>query len=67
MPYKPTEFRSIAVKLYYIKKSKEKEIEVYITLALAKTKLIVLISHRTIQDIEKSIIQDLEAFITKKE
>jgi len=27
----------------------------------------VLILYRTIQDIEESIIQDLEAFITKKE
>jgi hypothetical protein len=48
MPYRPTEFRSIAVKLYYIKKSKEKEIKVYITLALAKTRLMVLIPHHTI-------------------
>jgi hypothetical protein len=67
MPYRPTEFRSIAVKLYYVEESKEKEIKVYTTLALAKTRLIVLIPHRTIQDIEESIIQDLEAFVTKKE
>jgi hypothetical protein len=67
MPYGPTEFRSTAVKLYYVEESKEKEIEVCITLALAKTRPIVLIPHRTIQDIEESIIQDLEAFITKKE
>jgi hypothetical protein len=54
--YRPIEFRSIAVKLYYIKESKEKEIKVYITLALAKTRPIVLIPHRTIQDIKESIV-----------
>jgi hypothetical protein len=67
MPYRPTEFRSIVVKLYYIEESKEKENEVRITLALARTRPMVLIPHRTIQDIEESIIRDLEAFITKKE
>jgi hypothetical protein len=67
MPYRPTEFRSIVVKLYYVKESKEKENEVRITLALARTRPIVLIPHRTIQDIEESIVQDLEAFVTKKE
>jgi hypothetical protein len=67
MPYRPTEFRSIAVKPYYVEESKEKEIEVYITLTLAKTRPIVLILYRTIQDIEESIVRDLKAFITKKE
>jgi hypothetical protein len=67
MPYRPTEFRSIIVKLYYVEESKEKENEVCITLALARTRLMVLIPHRTIQDIEESIVRDLEAFITKKE
>jgi hypothetical protein len=56
MLYRPTEFRSIAVKLYYVKESKEKEIKVYTTLTLAKTRPIVLIPHRTIQDIEESIV-----------
>jgi hypothetical protein len=55
------------VKLYYIEESKEKENKVYITLALVRTRPIVLILHRTIQDIEESIVQDLEAFVTKKE
>jgi hypothetical protein len=50
------EFRSIVVKPYYIKKSKEKENKVRITLALARTRPIVLIPHRTIQDIKESII-----------
>jgi hypothetical protein len=67
MPYRPIEFRSIVVKLYYIEESKEKENEVRTTLALARTRLIVLIPHRTIRDIEESIIRDLEAFVTKKE
>jgi hypothetical protein len=67
MPYRPTEFRSIVVKLYYVEESKEKENEVRITLALARTRPMVLILHRTVQDIEKSIVQDLEAFVTKKE
>jgi hypothetical protein len=67
MLYRPIEFRSIAVKLYYIKESKEKEIKVCTTLALAKTRPMVLIPHHTIRDIKESIIQDLEAFITKKE
>jgi hypothetical protein len=67
MLYRPIEFRSTAVKLYYIEKSKEKEIKVYTTLALAKTRPIVLIPHYTIQDIEESIVRDLEAFVTKKE
>jgi hypothetical protein len=67
MLYGPTEFRSIVVKLYYVKESKEKENEVCTTLALARTRPIVLIPHCTIQDIKESIVQDLEAFITKKE
>ena len=67
MPYRPTEFRSIVVKLYYIKESKEKKNEVYITLALARTRLMVLILYRTIQNIKESIVRDLEAFVTKKE
>jgi hypothetical protein len=67
MLYGPTEFRSIVVKLYYIKESKEKENEVRTTLALARTRPMVLILYRTIQDIEESIVQDLEAFVTKKE
>ena len=48
MPYRPIEFRSIVVKLYYIEEDKEEEIKVYITLNLAKTRLIVLIPHHTI-------------------
>jgi len=56
MLYGPIEFRSIVIKLYYIEKSKEKENKVYITLALVRTRLIVLIPHRTIQDIKESII-----------
>jgi hypothetical protein len=56
MPYGPIEFRSIVVKLYYIEESKEKENEVCITLALARTRPIVLILHRIVQDIEESIV-----------
>jgi hypothetical protein len=67
MPYGPTEFRSTVVKLYYVEESKEKENKVCMTLALARTRPMVLIPHRTIRDIEESIIQDLEAFVTKKE
>jgi hypothetical protein len=48
MPYRPTEFRSIVVKLYYVKESKEKENKVCITLALARTRPMVLILHRTV-------------------
>jgi hypothetical protein len=54
------------VKLYYIEESKEKENKVRTTLALVRTRPIVLIPHRTIQDIEESIVRDSEAFITKK-
>jgi hypothetical protein len=67
MPYGPTEFRSIVVKPYYIEESKEKKNEVRTTLALARTRPIVLIPHCTVQDIEESIVRDLEAFMTKKE
>jgi hypothetical protein len=67
MPYGPTEFRSIVVKLYYVEESKEKENKVRTTLALARTRPMVLIPHRTIRDIEESIVRDLEAFVTKKE